>query len=71
MKYEDKYFIDLNFECIFKTSSVDKERLIEKINLAISDIILDENIVQMNSNVSAISEAMIMNGFAIGDTDYN
>lgn len=71
MSYEDKYFIDLNFECIFQADADDKERLIEKINLALSEIIFNENIVQMNSSVNAISELMIINGFAQEDVDYN
>lgn len=71
MSYEDKFFIDLNFECIFKVEPSKKEELVEKINLAISNIILGENIVQMNSSINAISESMITNSFMFEDSDYN
>jgi hypothetical protein len=60
MSLSNKYFIELNIECVLETSEESKETTIDKINKALSKILKDENAVHLNVNINLISESSLL-----------
>jgi len=60
MSISNKYFIELNVECVLETNEDKKEIAIDKINKAISKILKDEKAVHLIVNINLISENSLM-----------
>jgi len=56
----NKYFIELNIECVLEADPDKKEITIDKINKAISQILKNENAVHLNVSVNLISENSLL-----------
>jgi len=64
MNISNKYFIELNIECVLEAKEDTKESIIDKINKAISKILKDENAVHLNLNINLISENSLLASFS-------
>ena len=60
MSISNKYFIELNLECVLESEEDKKEAIIDKINKAISKILKDEKAVHLIVNINLISENSLM-----------
>ncbi len=60
MSISNKYFIELNVECVLETNEDKKEIAIDKINKAISKILKDEKAVHLIVHINLISENSLM-----------
>jgi len=60
MSISDKYFIELNVECVLESDEDKKEVIIDKMNKAISKILKDEKAIHLIVNINLISENSLM-----------
>ncbi|MAG25825.1 hypothetical protein CMI47_09630 [Candidatus Pacearchaeota archaeon] len=60
MSISNKYFIELNVECVLESDEDKKEVIIDKMNKAISKILKDEKAVHLIVNINLISENSLM-----------
>jgi len=65
---EEKFFLEINFECVLKVDDDIKEKAIDRINKLIYKVMKDENAVHFSSNINLISEKSLM--YAMSDVDY-
>ena len=65
---QDKYFLEINIECVLEVGSENKEATIDKINKLIHKILKGENAVHLNSNMNLISEKNLM--YSLANIDF-
>jgi hypothetical protein len=56
METGNKYFVEIQLDCVIEITQEDKEELIKKINNTIEELIKDQKTIHYSSNISSISE---------------
>lgn len=59
----EKYFVEVQLECVVETTLDEKIGLIKKINSAIDRILKDKKVVHYSSSISSISEDALVAGY--------
>mgnify|MGYP001301804134 CR=1 FL=1 len=65
---QDKYFLEINVECVLEVDSKKKEATIDKVNKLIHRILKGENAVHLSSNMNLISEKNLM--YSLANIDF-
>tara|TARA_Y100000310_G_C20281285_1_gene622729 strand:- start:1 stop:240 length:240 start_codon:yes stop_codon:yes gene_type:complete len=65
---QDKYFLEINIECVLEIEAKKKEAIVDKINKLIHKILKGENAIHLNTNMNLISEKNLM--YSLANVDF-
>jgi hypothetical protein len=56
METSNKYFVEIQLDCVIEVELEAKEKLLKKINSAIEKLIKDQKTIHFSSSVNSVSE---------------
>jgi hypothetical protein len=65
---QDKYFLEINMECVLEVDAKKKEATIDKVNKLIHKILKGENAVHLVTHMNLISEKNLM--YSLANIDF-
>jgi hypothetical protein len=65
---QDKYFLEINIECVLEIDADRKEATIDRVNKLICKILKGEDVAHLNTNMNLISEKNLM--YSLANIDF-